>query len=200
MPPAAARPAQRKRTRKRKRRVASESSSSSSSGSDSETGEPSRPSKPTAPPISQPEASSSSSETSSDSSSDSEIEPEPTIPAGPTPIARQPNAVTKARPVGRTSPSPSPPPGEIPSFIHTTDPAEKESQEQLMKAKFRKFWMASVADGFKDDLEEIRKEPNLGTSRLSLLIDSLASGADVFTTSSRPNKSNSINEIEVIHQ
>jgi hypothetical protein len=25
-----------------------------------------------------------------------------------------------------------------------------------MKARFKKFWMASVADGFKDDLEEIR--------------------------------------------
>ena len=26
-----------------------------------------------------------------------------------------------------------------------------------MKEKFRKFWMASMADGFKDDLEQIRK-------------------------------------------
>jgi ribosome assembly protein 3 len=30
-------------------------------------------------------------------------------------------------------------------------------QEQILKEKFRKFWMTSVADGFKDDLEEIRK-------------------------------------------
>ncbi|KAF8238134.1 hypothetical protein L208DRAFT_1355439 [Tricholoma matsutake] len=65
-----------------------------------------------------------------------------------------------------------------------------------MKDKFRKFWMASIADGFRDDLEEIRKEPNLGPSRLSLLIDSLASGADVFS-SSRSEKS-TINEVEVI--
>jgi len=57
--------------------------------------------------------------------------------------------------------------------------------------------MASVADGFKDDLEEIRKEPNLGASRLALLIDSLASGADVFT-SSRPGDSQAINEMEVV--
>jgi ribosome assembly protein 3 len=34
------------------------------------------------------------------------------------------------------------------------DDAQKE---QILKDKFRKFWMASVADGFKDDLEEIRK-------------------------------------------
>ena len=73
--------------------------------------------------------------------------------------------------------------------------------------------MASVADGFKDDLEQIRKvcvfnsrqfvvlipalqEPNLGPSRLTLLIDSLASGADVFP--SRIGKENAINEMEVV--
>jgi hypothetical protein len=55
--------------------------------------------------------------------------------------------------------------------------------------------MASVADGFKEDLEEIRKEPNLGTSRLSLLIDSLASGADVFAPSCEVG---GINEMEVV--
>jgi len=66
-----------------------------------------------------------------------------------------------------------------------------------MKERFRKFWMSSIADGFKSDLEEIRKEPNLGTSRLSLLIDSLASGADIFASSSRLDKK-AINEVEVI--
>jgi len=56
--------------------------------------------------------------------------------------------------------------------------------------------MNSVADGFKDDLEEIRKETNFGTARLSMLIDSLASGADVFTRSSHGDAE--INEVEVI--
>jgi ribosome assembly protein 3 len=78
--------------------------------------------------------------------------------------------------------------------------------------------MSSVADGFKEDLEEIRKvnrssyfdsfttcshakdivsqEPNLGTSRLALLIDSLASGADVFTSSSVPGSE--INEMQLV--
>ncbi|KAF8169056.1 hypothetical protein K438DRAFT_1983631 [Mycena galopus ATCC 62051] len=56
--------------------------------------------------------------------------------------------------------------------------------------------MASVADGFKDDLEEIRvKEPNLGASRLALLIDSLASGADVFSSTAQGSE---INEMEVV--
>jgi len=70
--------------------------------------------------------------------------------------------------------------------------------EQILKDRFRKFWMASVADGFKDDLEEIRKEPNLGTSRLALLIDSLASGADVFSSSSQPGDPQAVNEMEVV--
>lgn len=51
-----------------------------------------------------------------------------------------------------------------------------------MKEKFRKFWLSAVADGFKDDLEEIRKEPKMSTSRLGLLIDSLASGAEIYTS------------------
>lgn len=55
--------------------------------------------------------------------------------------------------------------------------------------------MSSVADAFKDDLEEIRKETNLTTSRLSLLVDALASGADVFTSQA---KGHDINEMEVV--
>ncbi|KAF8815803.1 hypothetical protein BYT27DRAFT_7033408, partial [Phlegmacium glaucopus] len=70
-------------------------------------------------------------------------------------------------------------------------------KEKELKDRFRQFWMTSVADGFKDDLEEIRKkEPNLGTSRLALLIDSLAAGADVFSSSS--NGKDSLNEMDVI--
>ncbi|KAG6879848.1 hypothetical protein C0992_010806, partial [Termitomyces sp. T32_za158] len=80
------------------------------------------------------------------------------------------------QPVRRhVSRSPSPPSAAIPSFLQNANATE----EELMKAKFRKFWMASVADGFKDDLEEIRKEPTLGTSRLAVLIDGLAAGGDV---------------------
>lgn len=82
-----------------------------------------------------------------------------------------------------------------------------------MKDRFRKFWLATVADGFKDDLEEIRKvrsrlfslvlalsfepflqEPNLGSSRLALLIDSLASGADVFANQNE----NSTSEMDIV--
>ena len=44
---------------------------------------------------------------------------------------------------------------------------------------------------------DIAQEPNLSTSRLSLLIDSLASGADVFSASSQPDGSQ-INEMELV--
>ena len=42
----------------------------------------------------------------------------------------------------------------------------------------------------------IFQEPNLGTSRLALLIDSLAAGADVFSSSS--NEKDTPNEMDVI--
>jgi ribosome assembly protein 3 len=62
--------------------------------------------------------------------------------------------------------------------------------------------MASVADAFADDLDVLRQvrpiffcqrvgadinvqEPQMNKARLALLIDSLASGADVFSSQSR---------------
>jgi len=94
--------------------------------------------------------------------------------------------------------SPTPPPADIPPFLPSqtgTDAAKEREKE--MKEKFRKFWMASVADAFKDDLEEIRKEPNLNHSKLSLLIDSLASGSEVFQTVS-PNGEARVDEMEIV--
>lgn len=64
--------------------------------------------------------------------------------------------------------------------------------------------MASIADGFRDDLEELHKEPNLTQSRLGLLIDSLASGADVFMTGGPSSDSvnrgleSGVNEMEIV--
>ncbi|KAF8139891.1 hypothetical protein EV363DRAFT_1152642, partial [Boletus edulis] len=99
---------------------------------------------------------------------------------------------TSLKPGHRESPpqrdSPSPPANvDIPlSFLQTRPRASKLSH---------KFWMASIAKGFKDDLEEIRKEPNLGPSRLALLIESFASGADVFSSNSAGS---SVNEMETV--
>ncbi|THU77487.1 hypothetical protein K435DRAFT_850765 [Dendrothele bispora CBS 962.96] len=56
--------------------------------------------------------------------------------------------------------------------------------------------MSTVADGFKDELEEIRKEPGLTKTKLSLLIDSLASGAEVFSADT--NNTQIANEIDIV--
>ncbi|KAJ7062799.1 hypothetical protein C8F01DRAFT_1251610 [Mycena amicta] len=101
---------------------------------------------------------------------------------------------SRTLPPRRDSPSPPPPSPTLPSFLPPADAPNFEDAEKEMKARFRTFWMASVADGFKDDLEQIRvKEPNLGQSRLALLIDSLASGADVFSSTA-----DGVNEMEVV--
>lgn len=95
------------------------------------------------------------------------------------------------------SPSPSLPSAEIPSFLPPNTSADYEAREQAMKHKFRQFWMSSLAEGFKEDLEEIRKEPNLGPSKLALLIDSLAAGADIFTSSASASGTD-MNEVDVV--
>jgi len=145
------------------------------------------------PSLSQPQLESEDSSSDSDSSESDEEDEAIDVPRG-----RQPQNVTSKTP-RQFSPSPSPPSAALPSFL----PSEKEgddddtgSKEKELKDRFRQFWMTSVADGFKDDLEEIRKEPNLGTSRLALLIDSLAAGADVFSSSS--NGKDTLNEMDVI--
>ncbi|KAI0695717.1 hypothetical protein BC835DRAFT_1414697 [Cytidiella melzeri] len=184
-PPTKGQTVARKRTRKRKRRVASSSSSSSSSGLDSDS-DSHQVSVPVAKKP-QPEPESSSEDSSSESDSES------SRPHSPIPAAAEPRAVnvppTKERSL---SPSP-PPPATIPSFLPSG--VHLSQQEQALRSKFRKFWMASVADAFQSDLEEIRKEPGMTTSRLAILIDSLASGADVFTASTRGGD---VNEMEVV--
>ncbi|KAJ7595075.1 hypothetical protein C8J56DRAFT_1044781 [Mycena floridula] len=177
--------APRKRNRKRKRRAASASSSSSSS--DSSSSEDEAPAVVVPAKDASSESSSSSSSDSSDSDSDSDVPKPKHVPE------------MKAQPAARRA-SPSPPPAEIsiPSFLPSTKSPEHPAKEQEMKAKFRKFWMASLADGFSEDLEEVRKlEPNLTKSRLALLIESLASGSDVFSTSSAVD-GNNIDEMDVV--
>ncbi|KAL0954154.1 hypothetical protein HGRIS_005291 [Hohenbuehelia grisea] len=205
-PPKATKP-MRKRNRKRKRRAASTDSSSSSSSSDSDESVALTP-KVTSTPIA-PEQSSSDESSSSSSSSDSDSDLDDHV----TPSHQQPSVEHSApgaerprRERGRSPPSrsPSPPSTAIPSFLPAStsssdnpgDATAAADQEQQLKDRFRKFWMASVAEGFGDDLEKLRKEPNLTTSRLGLLIDSLAAGADVFSSSSASH--NGINEMDVV--
>ncbi|EGO04211.1 hypothetical protein SERLA73DRAFT_173656 [Serpula lacrymans var. lacrymans S7.3] len=189
MAPSAPKPT-RKRNRKRKRRASISSSSSSSSGdasSDEETPKIA-PAKKVPPP---PEPSESAS-SSSDSDSDSDVEDTPDVQMA----AVAPAETSKKAPPRRQSPSPPPSVVDLPSFLPSKPLGDDREKEVLLKERFRKFWMESLADGFRDDLEEIRKkEPNLGMSRLSLLIDSLASGADVFSSRSG---NGDVNEMEVV--
>jgi ribosome assembly protein 3 len=153
MPPAVTKPppTQRKRNRKRKRRAASTSSSSdSSSSSSSEDEAPKATTKivPIVPSLSQPQLESDSSSDSDSSLDDTTAE----IPRG-----RQANNVTPKTP-RQFSPSPSPPSAALPCFLPSEN-AEDDvgSKEKELQNRFRQFWMSSVADGFKEDLESIRK-------------------------------------------
>ncbi|KAI6046566.1 hypothetical protein EDC04DRAFT_2876660 [Pisolithus marmoratus] len=195
---AAARPVTRKRNRKRKRRVASSSSESSSSEDSSsddsvssvqQTKVAQNLPKSSAPPSGEDDPSLSSSSSSS-SSSDDESEADNDITKKTT--SPQPGitgqSTEKFTPSARNSPSPPPPSVvTIPPFINPGSPED----ELALKEKFRKFWMASLAEGFKDDLEE----PNLGQSRLALLVESLATGAEVFSSTSTDGN---VNEMEVV--
>lgn len=145
----------RKRNRKRKRRVVSDSSSSEEDTSSSSSSA-STPKKTVTIPVRQPktsvntdtdededEASSSSDESQNDSDpgeEDIDISVPTSRPAHPEP------------PPQRDSPSPQPN-VDIPPFV----PPNSPQSEQAIRDKFRKFWMASIAESFKDDLEEIRK-------------------------------------------
>ncbi|KAL1741965.1 hypothetical protein HDZ31DRAFT_5208, partial [Schizophyllum fasciatum] len=127
------------------------------------------------------QASSASSSSSNDSSSsESESDSDSSSDEGDTAQTAQ-GARPAATSTSRRSPSPPLPSTDIPSLLPEKTAPGAQEKEQELRDKFRKFWMSAVVDGFKDDLEEIRKEPNLTTPKLSLLIDSLASGAGVFS-------------------
>ncbi|TFK53384.1 hypothetical protein OE88DRAFT_1244701 [Heliocybe sulcata] len=193
MPPA--KPVQqRKRNRKRKRRAASSSESSSESSSDESTSP--RVAPKVQPVIAQGEPElDESDESSSSSDSDSASDSEADLPRVKENVRDDKNTSQEAR-SRRRSPSASPPAATIPPFPPTSGVSGQESvDEQALKEKFRKFWMSSIADGFKDDLDVTRKEPNMTSSRLGLLIESLAAGADVFGSTSDNNQ---INEMEIV--
>lgn len=166
MPPASAsKPAPaRKRQRKRKRRVASSSESSSSSDSDSDSSGTDNPAvrkvrlQAKKPQQTKPDSSSSSSSSSSDDSSDSDTSHRQTRKSPALEATQGRNEPTPRR--ARRSLSPDVPLEPIPpsSFLPDTgDSDEDKRKEDELKGKFRKLWMSSIADAFKDDLEVIQK-------------------------------------------
>lgn len=161
MPPAATKPpTQRKRNRKRKRRAASSSSSSSASDSSEDEAPPKVvPVLPVVPVTlqsqPQPESDSSSSDSDSSESSSSSSDSTSKVQRGrQLPQNVTPNTSRKF------SPSPPPPSAALPSFLPPENAGDNDdavSKEKELKDRFRQFWMTAVADGFRDDLEEIRK-------------------------------------------
>lgn len=155
MPPAkAAKTTARKRVRKRKRRAVSSSSSSLSSDSSSSEGESPPKIVGSIPKVPQPAQDSSDSDDESEASESSSSTDSSTISLTQKPAA-QLAAPEPSKP--RRSPSPSPPLAEIPSFLPEKGHPSAEEKERELKGRFRKFWMTSVAEGFGDDLEELRK-------------------------------------------
>ena len=161
--------APRRRNRKRKRRLAS-SSESSSDSSDSSSDDTSKktpakkaPLKKQATPSLVESSSSPSLSSSSLSSSDSENE-DKTSHVGEPAIALISSAKSRRDDSGHPvptprprSPSPTPPPADAPPFLPPEGSSSRAQDEQALRDRFRQFWMASVADAFGDDLEQIRQ-------------------------------------------
>lgn len=180
MAPAVDKPT-RKRNRKRKRRAVSSSSSSDDSSSDSDTS--SSPQK-TVVTLKQPvrttttQASpSSSEEDSSSSSSDSESVSSEVKNAD----ARQHEMSVDdnaAVPIARhRTPTPPPVPSTIPPFAPEDMALDAQPpNDEILKTKFRKFWMGRVVDAFESDLVEIRKV-NLYVSNYTFVVLRARSGA-----------------------
>ncbi|KAL5482627.1 hypothetical protein ACEPAI_9221 [Sanghuangporus weigelae] len=224
----------RKRNRKRKRRNVSSSSSSSSeisssSSSESENDEGEREPTTVKLPQKRPSAvsksaavnastttkavddsSSSGSDVALDSDAGSDSEPESGPEASflstfssPTKEAAASTAQERDGATSQPTHKPRPPsPRNVPEPSILDGDKEKE---EALRARFRQFWLGCVADAFADDLNEIRKEPNLTPARLSLLIDSLAAGANVYSSSSGPASNSAsdgnrqqVNEMEVV--
>ncbi len=180
--------APRRRNRKRKRRQAS--SSSDSSSGESEVPEKTPVNK--VPPPIEPQATgsspspslSSSSPSSSDSGGDDNDDddddaPPVTHPASSSTIPqRSDSGPTKARDRHRSPSPPSPPPANAPPpFLPSEGSSSRAQDEQALRNRFRQFWMASVADGFADDLDQIRQVRRLSQTQilLSLLFSSCRS-------------------------
>lgn len=229
-PRATKRPTQRKRSRKRKRRdVSSSSSSSDSSDSSSEADAPAPPTAKvvavTASGSDSGSGTTTSDATSSSSDTDEEEEGSETVAARQVRSRTGQNAADEKSSNSRAEPKgkarvPSPPPLHNVPVPTITDEIASAVKEQELKARFRQFWMGSVAEAFADDLNEIRKvseklfvrcnllqsltsflfcpcqEPNMTQSRLGMLIDSLAAGADVY--SSRGPDGGGMSEMEIV--
>jgi hypothetical protein len=129
-----------------------------------------------------PSSSSSSSPSSSDSDSEESDDDDaaPHVVGAPVahtasssaiPIPQRPDSEpAKARERRPSpSPSPSPPPTDPRPFLPPEGSSSRAQDEQALRSRFRQFWMASVADAFADDLEQIRQVRPQQTSEFAFL-------------------------------
>lgn len=213
--------AKRKRpNRKRKRRAVSISSSSSDSDNDSSSTDAGPKITVVKTAIASPEEkekeessdSDSDSDSSEDSDSDSSSEDaQPVLPKNDGPRIRS------------DSPGPIPPsasriPSFLPSNSHESNEksvqggqqkgTETKEAEEALREKFNKFWMSSLVEGFKDDLDTIRKVRDVFhlCSRFSLPFFAFTSNSSfsfLFVASSPRSSSNfsgpNVHYIQTIH-
>src|SRR5229473_4039203 len=164
--PTAKATAPRRRNRKRKRRQASSSSSSESLDSSSDESEiqkktlvnkaPLIKQQVTESPLSPSSSSSSSSSSDSEKCDDGDDVPV-THPESSSAIPHGSNSGPAKARDWHQSPSPSPPPADAPPFLPPEGSSNRAQDEQALRNRFRQFWMASLADAFADDLEQIRQ-------------------------------------------
>ncbi|KAI9300466.1 hypothetical protein BJ944DRAFT_273005 [Cunninghamella echinulata] len=64
---------------------------------------------------------------------------------------------------------------------NSTTYVEQPIIKKDLSAKFRDYYMEKITVAFGSDLDQIRQDPALNTSRLNVLIDSLETGMGVFS-------------------
>ncbi|OXH41350.1 hypothetical protein J008_00676 [Cryptococcus neoformans] len=149
------------------------------------------------------ESSSSSSSDSSASESDSESEAdsgsessaEVTKPVSAPGLAGQPKQRMR---YPTNSPSPSPD-STLPPFFRSPGERAALASSEESRNKFKTVYMNKIVEGFGGELEKLREsDPTLGPKRLQLLIDSLASGIDVYNHPKQRKGDDDVDEVTLL--
>ncbi|XAO22282.1 hypothetical protein I312_101051 [Cryptococcus bacillisporus CA1280] len=146
-------------------------------------------------------SSSSSDSSASESDSDSDAGSDSESSAGITKPVTAPTLASQAKQRTRyPTNSPSPPPDStLPSFFRPSDEGAALDSSNENRDKFRTVYMNKIVEGFGGELEKMREsDPTLGPKRLQLLIDSLASGIDLYTHPKQTKKDDDIDEVTLL--
>ncbi|KAG8807122.1 hypothetical protein FRC17_004641 [Serendipita sp. 399] len=95
--------------------------------------------------------------------------------------------------------SPSPANMDLPRGLPLEPKTDEEKRtDAQFRERFRKFWMASMAKSFGDELAELQKEPNMTKPKLSMLIDALAAGTNIYLPTTNDGSTTRIDEAEIL--